>query len=130
MQPLFTITGIVEQGKKRGKQLGFPTANIALTQSLPSGIYISIVAIENIQHPALTFIGDAKTFSETLFQSETYLLDFSQNLYGKPLTIFLLKKIRENQAFTSVDALVTHMKEDEKQARKYFQKIDFNEALT
>lgn len=124
MKPLYTFRGKVREGKKRGENLGFPTANVRLSQSIPSGIYISLVKIADEIHPALTFIGDAKTFDETLFQAETYILDFNKNLYGKWLSVRLLKKIRDNEKFTSAQALVKQMKEDEKEARTFFNEIE------
>jgi len=123
MKPLYTFRGKVREGKKRGRDLGFPTANIRLSQPISSGIYISLVKIADETHPALTFIGDAKTFGETLFQAETYILDFNKNLYGQWMSIKLLKKIRENQKFTSAQALVKQMKEDEKEARTFFKEM-------
>src|SRR4051812_3091332 len=102
MKALFTIEGVVRKGQQRGKALGFPTANIACPETIPSGIYLAVTTYDGKLYPSLTFIGDAKTFKETVFQSETYLLDFDQNLYGKQIQISLLKKIRENQQFPSV----------------------------
>ena len=123
MKPLYVFRGKVREGKKRGKDLGFPTANVRLSQSIPSSIYVSLVKIRNQTYHALTFIGDAKTFGETLFQAETYILDFNKNLYGQWMSIKLLKKIRENQKFTSAQDLIKQMKEDEKKARVYFKKM-------
>lgn len=120
MTPLYTLLGIVREGKKRGKNLGFPTANIALSEEIPSGIYISFTTLEGNQYPSLTFIGEAKTFEEDLYQAETWILDFNQDIYDKKIAITLLKKIRENQKFDSVALLLKQMKEDEKKARAWF----------
>jgi len=121
MEPLHTISGIVEKGHQRGKALGFPTANIALTTHIASGIYISQTKRGNDIHPSLTFIGEAKTFGEILYQSETYLLDFDEIIYGEFLEIQSLEKIRDNEKFVSVALLVEKMKEDEKVAREFFE---------
>ncbi len=69
---------------------------------------------------ALTFIGAAKTFGETKTQAESYLLDFSGNLYGKYITVQLLKKLRDNKKFTSAEDLKKQMNEDLLNARKFF----------
>lgn len=114
------IWGKVRKANLRGKKLGFPTANINLTKKYPSGIYVSKTKINNVYYPSLTFIGVAKTFGEKTFQAETYILNFSSNLYGKWITVELLKKIRENKKFQSAKELVEQMKEDEKRAREYF----------
>lgn len=112
--------GKVRTHNKRGKSLGFPTANINLTKKIPEGIYISKTKIQNRQYPSLTFIGKAKTFNEEKFHAETYILDFNQNIYGKWISVELLKKIRGNIKFNSADELIARMKKDEDEARKYF----------
>lgn len=120
MEPLITFQGKVIEGNKRGKQLGYPTANIALTIQIPEGIYISLTSIAGQQYSSLTFIGSAKTFNESTYQAETYILDFSQEIYEEVIETTLLKKIRENQKFGSVEDLIRQMKKDEKEARNYF----------
>lgn len=117
---MFSFSGIVKAGNKRGRDLGFPTANVPLSQSIPEGIYASKVIIDKKPHHAITFIGAAKTFDETVYQSETYVLDFDEDLYGKEIVISLLKKIRGNMKFSSVKDLIAQMKVDERDARKYF----------
>ena|ERR1035437_3915240 len=116
--------GKVKKNIQRGKKLGFPTANINLAKNIAEGIYISKSKIEGKIHPSLTFIGMAKTFNEKKFQSETYILDFNKNIYGKWITIDLLKKIRENIEYTSEQDLIIQMKKDEEIARKYFNPRD------
>lgn len=117
---MYKFWGKVRTHNKRGKKLGFPTANINLTKKHPSGIYISKTRIGNSIYPSLTFIGTAKTFNETKFHAETYILDFRGDLYNKWISIKILKKLRENKKFNSVDNLVKQMKKDEQQAREYF----------
>lgn len=114
------IWGKVRKANLRGKRLGFPTANINLTKKYPSGIYVSKTKIDDVYYLSLTFIGVAKTFGEKKFQAETYILDFSRNLYGKWISVELLKKIRGNKKFKSAKELVEQMKKDEKRARDFF----------
>lgn len=113
--------GKVRTHNKRGKSLGFPTANVNLAKNIPEGIYVSKTKLSGKQFPSVTFIGEAKTFGETRFHSETYILDFNQNLYGKWISIELLKKIRKNKKFNSANELVNQIKKDEQEARKYFE---------
>jgi riboflavin kinase/FMN adenylyltransferase len=115
-----TIKGIVQEGKKRGKQLGFPTANITVAKSIPEGIYISLTLYKGKEYRSLTFIGIARTFNETIYQSETYLFDFEENIYNKHLTIHLIKKIRDNKQFTNERDLILQMELDKKEAQRYF----------
>lgn len=123
MKANLIIKGIVVKGKQRGKELGFPTANIPLAQSInDEGIYISQTEIDGAHFPSLTFIGSAKTFNETDAKAETYILDFDQDLYGKEITVELLTKIRDNQKFNSVEELQKAMRKDLDATKKHFQK--------
>lgn len=112
--------GKVRKHIQRGRSLGFPTININLHKNIPEGIYISTISLEKKKYQSITFIGIAKTFNEKKFLSETYILDFKKDLYGKWITVELLKKIRDNKKFSSADELVKQMKKDEQAARKYF----------
>ncbi len=114
--------GKVRKNKQRGKGLGFPTANVNLHLQIPEGIYVSLTKIQGQTYQSVTFIGSAKTFNETKYLSETYLLDFDQNIYNQWISISLLKKIRANQKFNSAKELVAQMKKDEQEARVYFSK--------
>lgn len=143
---LYLFWGKVKKGKGRGKKLGFPTTNIALHKNFPEGVYFSKTNINNQWYPSLTFIGAAKTFNETGYQAETYILQSNSlvilgrsvsddsrikkvnsgqarmtfNLYGQWITINLLKKLRGSKKFASAYELVKQMKADEKEATKYF----------
>jgi len=121
---MFSFQGIVGRGNERGKRLGFPTANIPLLQQVPEGIYLSRVRHDGMTHNALTFIGSAKTYGETNYQSETHILNFDRDLYGQNLSITLLKKIRDNEAFTTEYALIQQMEIDKKEAEEYFKSIN------
>ncbi|MBI4080452.1 MAG: riboflavin kinase [Candidatus Levybacteria bacterium] len=117
---MYKITGAVIKGQQRGKQLGFPTANVATDSPIPEGIYVSTTVYNGKEYQSITFIGAAKTFNETNFQSETFIFDFDKDIYGENLSITLLEKLRENKKFTSADELVKQMKDDTMKAREYF----------
>ena len=106
--------------QKRGKTLGFPTANVNLKKNIPEGIYISRTKLGKSFFNSITFVGSAKTFDEKKFHAETYILDFDKNIYGEWISVKLLKKIRDNKIFSSALELITQMKKDEKETRKYF----------
>lgn len=114
------ITGIVQKGHKRGKQMGFPTMNFPVTEQLEEGIYVSHLTISGKTYNALTFIGAAKTFGETTVQAETYVFGFHQDVYGENVVVALLKKLRDNQKFESEEALIKQMHEDKREAEKFF----------
>lgn len=120
MQPLYTFSGKVIEGKKRGKDFGYPTANIALEQDIPEGIYASIVTIDNTDYPAATFIGAAEMFGEKEKKAEAFILEFNQDIYGQTITIALYQKLRDNQKFNSEKELIDQMEKDVEETRDYF----------
>lgn len=120
---MYQFWGKVRKANLRGKKLGFPTANINLTKTIPEGIYVSKTKLDNLWLNSLTFIGPAKTFNEKQVHAETYILDFNSNIYHKWISVKLFKKIRGNQKFNSAEELIKQMKKDEQEAREYFAKI-------
>lgn len=119
---MVTFWGKVNRGYGRGKQLGFPSANVKLHQAISEGIYLSYTKLKGQLYPSLTFIGAAKTFGDKKYHSETYILDFSGNLYNRWVSIRLIKKIRENKKFKKVDKLIKAMELDKKIAIDYFKR--------
>jgi riboflavin kinase/FMN adenylyltransferase len=119
MQTLFTYAGPVIHGHHRGKTLGFPTANLALPMPIPHGIYISTVELEKKSYLAATFIGPSETFGETESLSETHIIDFSQDIYGKKLSVTLNEYLRPSVKFSTVDALIQQMHQDIQAVRAY-----------
>lgn len=121
--PLFTLQTKVQKGHNRGKKLGFPTINSPIERSYADGIYVSQAIVAGKRYNALTFIGEAVTFNETDYLSETYLLDFSEDIYGQTVTVEVLKKLRDNQKFASEAELIKQMEEDKRQAEVFFAKL-------
>lgn len=119
----YKFWGKVQHGAKRGRELGFPTANMRLHTKIPEGIYISEVKIQKTIYPAVTFIGNAKTFGEKDYKAESYLLDFNNQVYGQWLTVTLMTKIRNNEKFDSKESLITQIEQDILAARKFFNKV-------
>ncbi|HEX8965361.1 MAG TPA: riboflavin kinase [Patescibacteria group bacterium] len=119
-KPLYIVWGKVEAGKKRGRALGFPTANIKLHKNIPEGIYAAKVKVDKIDFLAATFVGKAKTFQETKSKIEPFLLEFNGNLYGKWITITLFKKIRDNMKFASEKELSRQMGKDVEDVKHFF----------
>ena len=75
MNSSYTIAGTVMQGKRRGKELGYPTSNIPLTEDILSGIYISITQIDSKEYQSITFIGAAETFNKKDRKAETHIFN-------------------------------------------------------
>ena len=122
MNYIYKFKGKVRKGAKRGKLLGFPTANVALHQEIPEGIYASTVVFNGKQYIAATFIGAPKTFESIGYKAESYILDFNQDLYGKWISVKLFKKIRDNKKFNNPKELVAQMKKDVQLVRLFFSK--------
>ncbi len=117
----FSLTAVVESGDRRGRDLGFPTANLSPepTMAVPGdGIYATWAIVDGVRHKGATSIGVRPTFgSGGERRIETYLLDFSGDLYGKRLTLEFAQRLRGELAFSSVDALIQQMKQDVEQSR-------------
>ena len=119
------LEGTVVTGDRRGRQLGFPTANLAfdyLPAMPPLGIYVGRVAVPERgvgpDHPALVSIGVRPTFhDEGTVLVEAYLLDYDGDLYGARLALELVARLRDERRFADVDALVHQMRRDEAEAR-------------
>lgn len=118
------IRGTVIHGDKRGRELGYPTANVPLGKTLhPAyGVYATWVQIEgedeNTWHPAATNIGIRPMFKLDEGLVEVHILDFDGDLYGKTLRIRPVKRLRGEAKFDSLDALIAQIDLDCEEARK------------
>jgi riboflavin kinase/FMN adenylyltransferase len=112
-----TITGVVVQGDQRGRELGFPTANVRLPSGFEApgfGVYAGLVN----GRPAAISVGVRPTFGAGLEPLlEAHLLDFSGDLYGETVHVELLQLIRNELKFTDVAELVAQMHDDVEQVR-------------
>ena len=116
------LKGPVIEGDKRGRDLGYPTANIHIDQGgWPKlGIYAVRVRIdgENQLRPGVAYIGKRPTFHKHSVVLEVHLFDFSGDLYGKNLTVELIEFLRPDAAFESTEKLISQMDEDSLKARR------------
>lgn len=116
------IIGTVEKGDQRGRELGYPTANIALGETIhPAyGVYATWARIdgETNWHKAATNIGIRPMFESKIALVEAHLLDFSADLYGKTLHIRVVRKIRDEEKFEGLNALMAQIGEDCTQVRR------------
>ena len=116
----FTIEGVVERGDARGRELGYPTANLSLGdyQRPKYGIYAVRVTLDDgSEHPGVASLGVRPTFEPPRELLEAHLFDFDGDLYGRKIGVALHAFIREERKFESADALVAEMRNDEAQAR-------------
>lgn len=115
----FILEGEVIHGDKRGRDLGFPTANIRLAPEtrLRHGIYAVRALVDGKVFGGAASYGRRPQFDDGAALFETYLFDFSGDLYGKPLRIELVSYLRPEAKFESVEALVEQMGRDVEDAR-------------
>ncbi len=141
LRRFFTISGRVVHGKKIGRTLGFPTANILLTprlrtqipplsgifavrcQSVTRGLEGAAGKTEPIFNGVASFGTNPVVLSENRYFLEVFLFDFSGDLYGQRLEIAFIEKIRDEQKFTSLDALVSQMHDDTRRAKNILRTI-------
>jgi riboflavin kinase/FMN adenylyltransferase len=118
----FRISGEVIHGAHLGRQIGYPTANVAPPPDLVpliDGIYVSLARLpgEHIARPAMTYIGTRPIINPGDRLIETHLLDFDGDLYGDIIDVDFIKRIRADQVFDGLDALVAQLKLDEVETR-------------
>ncbi|WP_187306501.1 riboflavin kinase [Buchnera aphidicola] len=121
----FSISGIVQYGCQKGRQLGFPTANISIHPSfiIIRGVYAVKIIIGNKKKKILfgvANIGIKPTFFQKKLLLEVYIFNINSNLYGKKITIFLMKKIRNEKIFFSLKSLKKQIKTDIIETKNFF----------
>ena len=120
------ISGKVVTGHHRGRGLGFPTANISTrTEVIPlDGIYATIVEIGGERRLSVSNVGVNPTFGTGPRTVESFILDFDHDIYGDPLKLYFVKRIRPEKKFASVEQLVAQMHDDVKNARAIFDRLE------
>ena len=122
----FSYDFTVEKGDGIGRVLGFPTINQFFPKDfiVPKyGVYASKVNFEDKWYPAVTNIGVRPTVSKDSMRSETCILDFSSNLYGKNVEVSLLRFIRDEKKFPDLDALSVQIEKDIVKARSIYNEV-------
>jgi len=117
----YAIEGVVQRGDRRGRELGYPTANVELAdyQRPRYGVYAVRVTLDDgSEHPGVASLGVRPTFEPPQELLEAHLFGFDGDLYDRKIEVALHAFIREEKKFESLDDLVAHMRDDEAQARK------------
>ncbi|MFB0903230.1 MAG: bifunctional riboflavin kinase/FAD synthetase [Nonlabens sp.] len=125
----FSIHGTVISGKKIGRTIGYPTANLEVSESyklIPAlGVYITSSLIDGERVYGMTNIGTNPTVSDGSVQTiETYYLDFKGDLYDRQMELFFHKRLRSEAKFDNLSSLVVTMKRDEQNTRAYAQQLE------
>jgi riboflavin kinase / FMN adenylyltransferase len=122
----YAIEGMVERGDARGRELGYPTANVRLGdyQRPKYGIYAVTVRLDGnekdggSEHRGVASLGIRPTFEPPVELLEAFLFDFDGDLYGRTIEVALHAYIRDEEKFDSMDALTARMHDDEAEARR------------
>jgi len=122
----YTVDGTVVEGSHRGRDLGFPTANLATGNELipPHGVYATTVRLDGVIYPSITNVGIRPTFDdEPRTVIETHLLDVECDLYGRMLRLGFVQRLRDERRFESVDLLKAQVGADVQKARTLFEQM-------
>jgi riboflavin kinase/FMN adenylyltransferase len=110
----YAITGIVVRGDGRGKGLGFPTANIAPKHSIipADGVYAVRLFVRERVYNGIANIGMRPTFNKKVLAIEVHVFDFNEDIYGEDISLYFIKKIRDEKKFKSPEALASQIRSD------------------
>lgn len=118
----FQLEGVVIKGEGRGKKIGFPTANIQVSTDLivpRNGVYVTKTLHQGMTYQSVTNVGFNPTFKEIRHLNiETNIFDFDRDIYGEPLEIEFVKKIRDERKFPTVNDLISQIRQDVETAKK------------
>lgn len=118
------LSGEVVSGRKLGRTLGIPTANLAIPEGvvqLPFGVYACKAAVEGKEYLAVTNIGNRPTVGGHRITVEPWLLDFEGDLYGKTLTLSFFRFLRPEMKFPDLNALKEEIQKNARECRKFFE---------
>ncbi|MEZ4853093.1 bifunctional riboflavin kinase/FAD synthetase [Flavobacterium sp.] len=120
----YFISGKVVHGKKLGRTLSFPTANINVEEKhklIPkNGVYVIKAKVKNNEYNGMMSIGTNPTVPNDVFTIEAHLFNFNEDIYNKEITIQFLKRIRNEQKFSSITALQCQLEKDKEFSLDFF----------
>ena len=122
----YYVDGRIVEGKRRGREIGFPTANLDTENELipPNGVYATTMTIDGIVHAGLTNIGVRPTFGDdTQTTIETHLLQYDGDLYGRTVRLAFVQRLRDERRFDDVDALRSQIEADRRRAVRLFSRL-------
>jgi riboflavin kinase/FMN adenylyltransferase len=115
----YRLRGTVGRGAERGRTLGFPTANLTGARTLVpgDGVYTVRVTVSAGQWPGAANIGPNPTFGESARKVEVHLIGFSGDLYGQPIAVDFVRRLRDTRPFASKEDLIAQLRQDVERAR-------------
>jgi riboflavin kinase / FMN adenylyltransferase len=117
---LYRLQGTVGVGQRRGRTLGFPTANLTETETLVpgDGVYAVLAHVQGAAWPAAANVGPNPTFGEHAPKVEVHLIGYQGDLYGQPLEVDFVQRLRDTRPFAGVEDLTAQLRRDVEQARR------------
>jgi riboflavin kinase/FMN adenylyltransferase len=121
----YFLDGTVVAGRRRGREIGFPTANLQTDNELipPHGVYATTTTIDGVVHAGITNVGVRPTFGENELTVETHLLNYSGDLYGRRVRLGFVQRVRDERQFPDVDALREQIEADRRAADRLFSRF-------
>ena len=119
----YIIDGIVVEGEQNGRKMGFPTANLSLSDAMAqpkNGVYITRTHLGGKVYNSITNVGNKPTIGLFKKNAETHIFDFNQYIYGEKLRVEFIKKLRDEQTFASMPDLSAQIDKDCENARDFF----------
>jgi len=122
----YMISGTVVHGREIGRQLGYPTANIATRNELipPDGVYSVMVRLDGSLVKGACTIGINPTFADSSRTIEVFLFDFSAEIYGREIEVFFVQRLRSMQKYSDISALKAAIANDIKQTHQVLEEIN------
>jgi riboflavin kinase/FMN adenylyltransferase len=123
----YGLQGVVVEGMKIGRQMGFPTANMQLYEPLKQlpadGVYAVLIIVAGCEYRGVMNVGVRPTLKNTSVRViEAHIFDFDENIYGQPIEVRLMQRIREERRFNSLDDLKQQIMKDKENSLHYFEK--------
>ena len=122
----YVLAGVIVEGKRRGRELGFPTANLQTENELipPHGVYATTLTVDGVVRAAITNIGVNPTFGDGQSTSiETYVLRYNSELYGRRVQLGFVQRLRDERRFDDVDGLRAQIEADCRRAERLFTRL-------
>ena len=119
---IYTIDGVVIEGNRLGRTIGFPTCNIPADSSMaipPNGVYITTCTVGGKDYPSVTNVGVKPTVGTYDINIETHIFNFNRDVYGEEIEVHFIKQTRPEMKFSSVDELKKQIEKDCIQAKSW-----------
>ncbi len=121
----FSLGGRVEKGAQIGRTIGFPTANIPISEEVLApryGVYITETEVDGVLYPSMTNVGAKPTVGNITPSVETHIPGYDKSLYDKEIKVYFHRFLREIQTFSSTEELQNQLQQDSRETEEYFRK--------